>query len=629
MKASPLHFAASISYKHDANKIIIDIIKLLIQYKAKVDCIDKFGRTPLYFAAKAGSAEIVKLFLDAGVSPNTEVVRKHKDAPASLPCIHNGSCPNEEIVFEDLDFPKHLGRTPLHEAVSGGHLFCVQLLLDKGAEVNAKDEENLIPLILAIKGTKDCDALTAERYERIVTKLLINDADANYFFDENLQRKHNNSAFFPTKMLDSAICNTPLQYAVNYGSVICVLELLFADAQITTKNKYDESVLHVAAKFGFTDILCLLLEFPDCDEELINSPDNRLRTPSHVAARNGIVDCLMMLLNNGGNLLAVDSVNLTVLDTIFIFFRQPTDFLLNFFNSKIKFIFTPREMCKRKISIDLSSLLQKNMKQQTALISHLSEHSRLLQHPLVETFVVCKWKKIRPIILFLHVVNTFFIITLSVFIFLQVYQCNLPYKIKKPLSYFLILFAILILLKCIIELKSLGRLRYKKIEPWLKTVFPLYSIALVVFTWIVNETCDNAARFNSLNHLSSIVILFAWIHIMFTLTRFYEYGFYGDMFLIVLSNVGKVLSSLFCLIIGFVLFFSINFRNDKLFGNPFFSFIKTIVMMTGEFDYNDLFTDEHDKIELYTTRIIFVLFMLMMTIVLMNIMSGLAITDIQ
>ncbi|XP_075213888.1 ankyrin repeat domain-containing protein 61-like isoform X2 [Lycorma delicatula] len=41
------------------------------------------------------------------------------------------------------------GRTPLHEAVKGGHITCVKILLEKDANVNASDENSLSPLLLA------------------------------------------------------------------------------------------------------------------------------------------------------------------------------------------------------------------------------------------------------------------------------------------------------------------------------------------------------------------------------------------------------------------------------------------------------------------------------------------------
>ncbi len=43
-----------------------ELLDLLISKKAKLDVTNEFGSTPLYDAAKAGDARMVKALLDAG-----------------------------------------------------------------------------------------------------------------------------------------------------------------------------------------------------------------------------------------------------------------------------------------------------------------------------------------------------------------------------------------------------------------------------------------------------------------------------------------------------------------------------------------------------------------------------------
>lgn len=83
-----------------------------------------------------------------------------------------------------------------------------------------------------------------------------------------------------------------------------------------------------------------------------------------------------------------------------------------------------------------------------------------------------------------------------------------------------------------------------------------------------------------------------------------------------------------CLVIGFVLCFCIQFPKNNQFSNPWQSLVKTVVMMAGEFEYSELFEDEDQKV-LVTSRFVFLLFILLSTIVLMNLMVGLAVSDIQ
>lgn len=86
------------------------------------------------------------------------------------------------------------------------------------------------------------------------------------------------------------------------------------------------------------------------------------------------------------------------------------------------------------------------------------------------------------------------------------------------------------------------------------------------------------------------------------------------------------------LVIGFSLSFMIQFRSQIPFDGPWAALVKTIVMMTSEFDYVALFDEEHSK-ELATSliivRIIFLIFLILAAIVLMNLLVGVAVNDIN
>lgn len=83
--------------------------------------------------------------------------------------------------------------------------------------------------------------------------------------------------------------------------------------------------------------------------------------------------------------------------------------------------------------------------------------------------------------------------------------------------------------------------------------------------------------------------------------------------------------------IGFALSFSIQFHSYEQFTDPWRALVKTTVMMMGEFEYADLFTDNNEAPRRLpaTSRVIFLLFIILASIVLMNLMVGLAVSDIQ
>lgn len=134
-------------------------------------------------------------------------------------------------------------------------------------------------------------------------------------------------------------------------------------------------------------------------------------------------------------------------------------------------------------------------------------------------------------------------------------------------------------------------------------------------------------------HLLALALLLGWAQFMLLAGRFPTIGYYSLMFITVLTNVLKVLLSFCFLVIGFALSFVVLFNGIDGFSDPWESLGRTTVMMTGEFDYTNLFAaSEKEKTEKrveYTSRIVFALFIILAPIVLMNLMVGLAVSDIQ
>jgi transient receptor potential cation channel subfamily A protein 1 len=82
---------------------------------------------------------------------------------------------------------------------------------------------------------------------------------------------------------------------------------------------------------------------------------------------------------------------------------------------------------------------------------------------------------------------------------------------------------------------------------------------------------------------------------------------------------------------GFAISFCVQFHESAQFRNLWWSIVKTVVMMMGEYEYADLFPED-EKMQLRlkgTSRVIFLAFVLLSSIVLMNLMVGLAVSDIQ
>lgn len=82
------------------------------------------------------------------------------------------------------------------------------------------------------------------------------------------------------------------------------------------------------------------------------------------------------------------------------------------------------------------------------------------------------------------------------------------------------------------------------------------------------------------------------------------------------------------LIVGFALSFAVLFNKNNQFKN-YWVIVKTVVMMMGEYEYGDLFDEEKNYFLPVTSRIVFLIFIMLASIVLINLMIGLAVNDIQ
>lgn len=127
--------------------------------------------------------------------------------------------------------------------------------------------------------------------------------------------------------------------------------------------------------------------------------------------------------------------------------------------------------------------------------------------------------------------------------------------------------------------------------------------------------------------IGSFLITCSWLNLSSYLTQLpIELGIFIVMFLEIFKTVAKLGLLLLIFIIAFGLGFHIMLSEQEAFKPGGWSFLKAFVMMIGEMDYGDIF-DGHPW-EAYTV-ILFIVFIFTMTIIIMNLITGLALDDIQ
>ena len=130
-------------------------------------------------------------------------------------------------------------------------------------------------------------------------------------------------------------------------------------------------------------------------------------------------------------------------------------------------------------------------------------------------------------------------------------------------------------------------------------------------------------------HIAAYLLLLSWIELLLLVGRFPLCGLYVQMFARVIQNFGKFLLTYICLINAFSLSFGVLFHNHSAFKCHLLRLLKTLVMMTGEVEYDEFFFDDPEILYPGTAHIIFAFFLVFCIIILMNLLVGLAVSDIQ
>ncbi|KAI0547888.1 ankyrin repeat-containing domain protein [Xylaria curta] len=185
------------------------------------------GETPLYLAAEAGQAQMVRFLLQAGA--------EDKEEPLQV-AVEKGHATVAQLLIEagadvNADYD-----APLFLAASSGHLNVVQILIKAGANISACNFE---------EGTALHGALRAGHTE-LAKFLIASGLDISAIDDRE---------------------KTALHYAAKRGQEDVVQLLLKNGACVLAKDGSGETAIHKAVQYGHEDLVKILLESIDSGTE--------------------------------------------------------------------------------------------------------------------------------------------------------------------------------------------------------------------------------------------------------------------------------------------------------------------------------------------------------------------------
>lgn len=252
------------------------IVSLLFSKFPETNFTLTFGPPLLFKAVLSGHEETVKLLLDKGAEVQVRCTEK-----LGLPWYFRGHSINK--------------LTALHLAAREGFLNIVELLLNRGADINSTDSLKEIPLHASVK------------HPSIVAYLLSKGAQNDFLNNKEQSPLHtaaSSECFESVKILvqngakatlKDKDQRTPLHYAAAKNNQEIVKYLLDQGAPINDQDVEGETSLHRAVSVGSSEIVKFLIN----NGAHVEAKNTKRKRPLHLAAVKEETACIEILLNAG------------------------------------------------------------------------------------------------------------------------------------------------------------------------------------------------------------------------------------------------------------------------------------------------------------------------------------------
>ncbi|XP_046389519.1 transient receptor potential cation channel subfamily A member 1-like isoform X2 [Ischnura elegans] len=687
-KMTPVHCAAMFDH--------VETVEFLAKEGADLNAEDKDGRSALLLAASRAAwrtvHRLISLGADVGLQDSNQRNALHlvvlNGGRLEEFADHLKKCKSEECLRQLLNEKDETGCTPLHYASRGGHIRSLQNLIQLGASVNLKNNNNESALHFAA------------RYGRYNIACQLLDSDKGTFIINETDGKG----------------LTPLHISSQEGHRK-VVQLLLNRGALLHRDHNGRNPLHLAAMSGYTKTMELL---HSVHSHLIDQVDKDGNSALHLATMENKPSSIKMLLSMGCKLLknrqgfgAIDyalyykfpeaalamvtheergeeilsqsseKYPLVVLALIAYMphvYGAVLDKGIIKANCKkdskefyIKYNFKCLENFQTAASPDQPSGKEVESEKTLPLpvLNAMVAHGRveLLSHPLSQKYLQVKWNSYGK---YFHITNLLFYLIFLTLVTLYIANilpkcasvgsrplevssmCNLTFeegnsslaivddyihKRKTPMMYFTSIGIVsFILVNIVREGVQAYQQRWRYLlDPFNSVTWILYSSALIMISPIFGAQLGV-----DIFPCASITAFLSWFALLSYLQRFNMVGIYIVMFLEVLQTLIRVLLVFSILIIAFGLAFYILLSQGKhqSFSSIPLSLMRTFSMMLGEIDFLGTFVSPYiskrrgdmTKAALpyaNTTFFILVIFMVFMPILIMNLLIGLAVGDIE
>ena len=655
----------------------VESVQLLLEKGADVDKVDNNGHTPLHIAIiSGGDTKVVKALLTkADIQIATKggqnalhlAVECHKVKCIDLILNHRQA---SEVVIATSDS----GYTPLHLAVSLGHLDTVERLLEnqkpdlfkttnQGKSLlhlaAATSNSAILPLLLHLEGIVD----------------LVNNPDQNLCIPLHDAAMNGHLKQVMLLMDTGAIFSSahdgysPLHYACQNGHLSVVKKLLQRHSfQIHYVTKAEDTALHVAARNGHAAIVKLLLDsgipithnsqqasFLDIalfnrDSKVASEAVKNDRwqecldlvSPIHPAPMIHLVHALPEV----AKMVMDHSITSASLHPTHPSYWKKYDF---------KYLLDrPRsEPTKRPKGIlqliwyytwHIFTIADDDRANMFKVIKAMLEHDRtiLLTHPLLLTFLNLKWQNYGRLIVQIRAsALVLLVILLSILICISdpprppddhnstnstATDGDQFHVLSHPHGHFIALAVAILVIDFVymfvVVSSIIVAIRMKNFYHSLLSTTELVTITFTAIFIIREPTPWSAAI---------VALLFAWFALNLFSQYFDVFGLYTIMFYDLLLSIVKAILVCLYYIIGFGLIMYIIIGDETLYNNPWRAIYSTFFTVLDVFDIDTLEDKETDgtlphPVALY---IIVLIMTVVLSLTLVNLLIGISVGSIE
>ncbi|CAF1560807.1 unnamed protein product, partial [Didymodactylos carnosus] len=283
---------------------------------------------------------------------------------------------------------------------------------------------------------------------------------------------------------------------------------------------------------------------------------------------------------------------------------------------------------------------------------------RLLDHPIVHSLLDYKWKLYAGYVYYLNFLfYLIFVGILTSYVFLSIapYHFGVTHDQMKQLSCKNIcmsiienrtieinerrsrILAIHIVQWTVIVLASLQIIKeiFQMISEQLdyinfENLVELSAFVLAILFTIDFNSCSREIgyRCSTQWQLGSLAVFLSWFSLVLFIQKFPRFGIFVVMLTDILRTFSRFFLVFFLFVIGFALAFHMLLQNHNPFQRFGDSLLKTCVMMVGELEYEGIFHSEEPNY-FAITYLFFIIFIIVMSVIIMNLLIGLAVDDIS